>query len=106
MSARERLQNMRDIANSVTFDSLEIVDGPPKDEEIIYNGFPIDVIQRMDVPEQDKVNLLNMRVQRIVMGFLNDFSRLGKSFDELEVKAWKQVDDHTGREIFVLFVTK
>ena len=54
MNARERLANMRDIAKSVTFDSLEIVDGPPKDEEITYNGFPIDVIQRMDAPEEEK----------------------------------------------------
>lgn len=105
MNARERLQKMRDIAEGFTFESLVFVETLPDSKNIIYNGFPPDEVQRMDVPEDEKMRNMNLIIQRIVLGILNNMHNRGLPLETPDVKAFKQIDDHTGREVIVLFVT-
>lgn len=109
MSVLKKVNKYKKVSERFTFANLEMVDEAPKPRKgivTIYNGFPPDVIQRMDITEERKAEMLDARVQRTILSMLLNLDRRGKLKDRTpNIKALKKIDESSGREVLILFVT-
>ena len=100
------VQKLYNIASKFSYTEIPISTAFPllkENEQMIYNGFPPDIIDRLTITNEEKTNKLNEATRKAVYSILLELHTIGKLRGNPTIKAMKKTDERTGRELFLVY---